>query len=252
MNEKGKTILVYILLFIIVILVGMLIVYAFMSKADENSDTVKRYANPSDFDISSDCTFEMTRQEFNSIKGNTPENFCPTLNLIKLTDVVLDGKKQSIDIVYSKLEVFLDDTNTGFYTNDNRMTRYASTDFINTVGIFDNKFFILTTTKKGSNVAVFNSNMEKVYDLESVLKENNINDPAFIELAKTNKDLKTNLDISHIDGSTMSFVNGQFTFSSTSKLGCKGNSYLGSTYKVTYVGDEFTNPEFVSLNTCAQ
>ena len=183
MSEKGKTVLVYILLFIIIILVIGLISYAFLSKNNGSSKGVKHYANPSDLDISSECTFEMTWREFNSIKGNTPENFCSTLNLIKLTDVVLDGESKPIEIVYSDLKVLLDDTNTGFYINDNRMTRYASTDFINTVGVFDDKFFILTVTEKGTNVTVFNSNMEKVYDLESVLKKNNITDPAFVELA---------------------------------------------------------------------
>ncbi|MCI9586206.1 MAG: hypothetical protein HFH45_06220 [Bacilli bacterium] len=252
MSEKGKTVLVYILLFIIIILVIGLISYAFLSKNNGSSKGVKHYANPSDLDISSECTFEMTWREFNSIKGNTPENFCSTLNLIKLTDVVLDGESKPIEIVYSDLKVLLDDTNTGFYINDNRMTRYASTDFINTVGVFDDKFFILTVTEKGTNVTVFNSNMEKVYDLESVLKKNNITDPAFVELAKTNSNLKTNLEISKIDSSTMNFVNGQFTFASNSKLGCEGNSYLGSNYKVTYVGDDFTVPEFVSPNSCAQ
>lgn len=250
MSEKGKNILIYILMFVIFVLVLILIGYVFLNKEDGTSKEVKHYANPSDLDISSECTFEMTRQEFNSI--NNTLNFCPTLNLIKLIDVVLDGKKQPIEIVYSNLNVLLDDTNTGFYINDNRMTRYASTNFWNKVGVFDNKFFILSVTEKGSNVIVFNSNMEKVYDLEDALNEKNITDPAFLELAKTHSDLKTALDISHIDGNTMSFVNGQFTFTSNSKLGCEGNAYSGSTYKVTYTGDEFSAPELVSLNSCTQ
>lgn len=247
MSEKGKTILVYILLFVIFALVCILIGYSFLNKTDGVADKV---VNDNNVSIGSECTFEMTMHEFNGIKEIVPSNFCDTLNLIKLTDVALDGKKQSVDIVYSKLEVLLDDVNTGFYTNNDRMTRYASSNFINTVGIFDNKFFILNVSKKGSNVTVFNSDMEKVFDLESVLNDENITDPAFVELAKTNTSLETTLNISNIDGSTMRFANGQFTFASNSKLGCNG--YTGSTYKVTYVGDEFTAPEFVNLNSCTQ
>lgn len=252
-RDKAKIIIVYILMFIILCLVGYLIYFAINLNKDTKEDKKDTPTKTEEkTEISDSCIFNISLGELASLEGNSGSlSLCAGYNKLTLDNIVLDGKTQNVYLNYYNGTLAEQDNILGVYINDKKVVVGASYDTKNVVGVFDNLLFIKTISPEGSNVRVFNSNGRKVYDLESALSKAKIQDPVFTELAKTDTTIGKVVNTKNINSGSFAFTNGVFTFNTDTMAGCNpGQVYKGSTYKVTYTGETFSNPTFVSYINC--
>lgn len=245
-GEKIRVVIIYLLVVLIFLLVGYLIYNFFINT---NGSKPKEEAKK-ESEISKECTFDVKLADYNSIIRQGSSDICGGINKINITDATLDGKNLDLEVRYYNGSIDESDNGTGIYIGGKRVTQYASSNYQNKFGIFDNMIFIFTSNSKEVNVAVYDSLKNKVYDLENALLKNNISDPAFTEIAKTNPGLNVILKTSNIDRESFNFGSNEFSFSSTLNDKCTAGQNIGSTYKVTFGDGNFSNPEFVSYNVC--
>ena len=101
-----------------------------------------------------------------------------------------------------------------------------------------------------ANITAYDKDLNKIYDLKKALTNAKIVDKALAELAKTNNNVKPILSSEAIDFKSIIISGKEIKFSSNANLGCQGKAYSGSTYKVLFNGNTFTEPQFVNINEC--
>ncbi len=245
-GEKIRLVIIYILIAVIIGLVGYLIYNFFINKDEEKTSPATVTENV----ITEDCTFDVTSGDYSAIINGQTSNICGGFNKFTINDVVLDGKNIDVSVIYYNGNITSDDDRTGMYIDDKRVVKNASKDYLNHIGVFDNKLFIFSPNDGKPNVVVYNSLGERVYDLETALAQAKITDPAFAEIAKTNTSLDTTLKNSSINSSSFNFGPTGFTFNTNGKSECQAGEIIGSTYNVAFSGNNFVAPQFVSYVNC--
>jgi len=245
-GEKIRVVIIYLLVVVIFLLVGYLIYNFFMNTNESKpKEEVKK-----DNEISKECIFDVKLADYNTMLKQGSSDICGGINKINIVDATLDGNKLDLEVRYYNGVLDERDNGTGVYMDGKRITQYASSNYQNKFGIFDNMIFIFTNNSKDVNVVVYDGLKNKVYDLENALLKTNISDPAFVEIAKTNPGLSVVLKTSNIDKESFNFGPTEFSFSTTSKEKCTVGENIGSTYKVAFSNGNFSNPEFVGYNVC--
>lgn len=233
-GEKSKIILVYILMILVIgLIVALTFVVLNSNKKEEHSSSanntptvdVNKYPN-----ISEACTFNLTLDEYNGLTGPKCKNGYSRYNV---TGLSLDGKAMNVSVIYTDKE----GNKSGIYINDRRATNIVNNVSNIKFGTFDKKLFILDNSNNESNVLVFASDSTKVYDLKQTLESSKITDP----------NLNQVLSSITINPNSFNFTETNFTFQA--QLKDSSNQILtGSTYKVTFTGNKFSKPEFVSMS----
>ncbi len=245
-GEKVRVIFIYILVAVIILLVGYLI-YNFLMNTNNSKDQIE---TKTDNTISDNCTFDINNADYGTIVNGETSTLCGGLNKLKINDMILDSNELKIEVYYYNGSIDENDNSTGVYIDGKRVVRYASTDYKNNFGIFDNKLFIFSVNPSNLNVVAYDSSINRVYDLKTSLLQSNISDPAFVELAKTDSTLNTIVNNANIDSSSFNFGPNEFLFSTDTKKECQVGTNIGSTYKVTFSGNTFSAPQFVGYNAC--
>lgn len=238
-GEKGKLILVYILMFLVIGLIIALTFVILNNKPEEKqqestaNDTPTVDVNPYP-NISEECTFNLTMDEYNALTGPRCKNGYSRYNV---TGLNIGGKSINISIIYTDI----DGNKAGIYVNDRRAT--TKIDNLSNIkfGVFDDKIFILDNNNSESNVLVYSSDAIQLYNLKETLDSAKISDPAFQNLSDPVISSKT------IDPNSFNFTATNFTFK-TQTLDNSNQVVAGSTYQVTFTGNEFSKPEFVNMN----
>lgn len=233
-GEKSKVILVYVLMLLVI---GLIVALTFVvlnsnqkeenhSSSANNTPTVDVNTYPN---ISEECTFNLTLDEYNALTGPRCKNGYSRYNVAGLS---LGGQTLNVSIIYTDQE---DDNKAGIYVNDRRTTTIVNNVTNIKFGVFDDKLFILDNNNNESNVIVFASDSTKVYDLKETLESSSITDPALNQV----------LSSSTINPNSFNFTATNFTFQA--QLTNDNQILAGSTYQVTFTGNEFSKPEFVSM-----
>ena len=234
-GEKSKVILVYVLMLLVI---GLIVALTFVvlnsnqkeenhSSSANNTPTVDVNTYPN---ISEECTFNLTLDEYNALTGPRCKNGYSRYNVAGLS---LGGQTLNVSIIYTDQE---DDNKAGIYVNDRRATTIVNNVTNIKFGVFDDKLFILDNNNNESNVLVFASDSTKVYDLKETLESSSITDPALNQV----------LSSSTIDPNSFNFTATNFTFQA--QITSDNQILAGSTYQVTFTGNEFSKPEFVSMS----
>ena len=238
-GEKKKVVLIYVLmLLVIVLIVALTLVVLNNTPKKENSTslpstTPKVDVNPYP-NISDQCTFDLTLDEYNALTGPKCKNGYSRYNI---SNIQIGGQTIPVTVIYTDL----DGNKAGLYVKDKRAT--TKMDNVTNVkfGIFAEKLFVLDTNNNESNVLVYSKESLKLYDLKETLESLKITDPAFTNLNDSTISSKT------IDPASFNFSNTEFTFK-TQTIDSSNQIISGSTYKVTFNEDKFNNPEFVNMN----
>ncbi len=246
-GEKTRIMLIYVLLVVIIGLVVGLIFVVFNSNKPK---VEKPKEDNGPFNITKKCTFEMTNDEYIGILGSQTNDLCDGNNLIVINDIILDDVKQNINIVYNNSSISQDDEQTGVYVDDMLLVNHAATNYVNRLSVFDNKLFIISNSENYVNVTVYNSDASQIYDLEKALVKANISDQALTEMAKTNPSINPIVSPANLDANDFMINDMEFTFSTNGDPKCTNGSYNGSIYKVTFNGELFADPVYVSSHVC--
>ena len=234
-REKSKLILVYLLmLLVIVLIVALTFIILNNSSKEENGESTANTTPTVDVNpyptISDECTFNLTMDEYNALTGPSCKGGYSRYNV---NGLALDGNQMNIVVIYSDKN----GNKAGLYVNDRKVattiTNIASIKF----GIYSSKLFILDNNNNESNVLVFNSNTEKVYDLKETLDSSKITDPIFNQIISSTT----------INPNSFNFTDTYFTFQARLVDGNNVEN-LGSTYQVNFTDSDFSKPTFVSQN----
>ncbi len=247
-GEKTRIVIIYVLILLIIALVGALIYVMMSSQKSQNKITDKPQEESNE--ISEKCIFDITAADYAKIIGGDNSAICGALNQFNITDIALNGQPLGVKIIYNNGVINESDKDTGIYINDNLAIKHASTNYINNLGVFDNKLFVYAHNANEANVMAYNSMGDKVYDLGQTLAVTKITDQILADLAKTNEGLKVIVDTTNIDKNNVQFAANEFTFATNSGLECQTGMYSGSIYKVTFTGEEFAAPQFVNFVSC--
>lgn len=233
-GEKNKVILVYVLMLLVIgLIVALTFVVLNSNKKEENhsssaNDTptvdVNQFPN-----ISEECTFNLALDEYNALTGPRCKNGYSRYNV---TGLSLNGQTINVSVIYTDQA----GNKAGIYVNDRRATTVVNDVTNIKFSVFDNKLFILDNNNNESNVLVFASDSTKVYDLKETLESSSITDPALNQV----------LSSSTINPNSFNFTAANFTFQA--QLTSDNQVLAGSTYQVTFTGNEFSKPEFVSMS----
>lgn len=234
-REKSKLILVYLLmLLVIVLIVALTFIILNNSSKEENGESTANTTPTVDVNpyptISDECTFNLTMDEYNALTGPGCKGGYSRYNV---NGLALDGNQMNTVVIYSDKN----GNKAGLYVNDRKVattiTNIASIKF----GIYSSKLFILDNNNNESNVLVFNSNTEKVYDLKETLDSSKITDPILNQIISSTT----------INPNSFNFTDTYFTFQARLVDGNNVEN-LGSTYQVNFTDSDFSNPTFVSQN----
>lgn len=238
MKKETKTmILIYTLLVVILVI---LIVFTSIilsnpkKKSQENSGSVQKVDVERYPPVNNECTFDVKLSEYQSLTQAGCKNGYTRYNI---NDITVDEIQIKVSVIYSDKER----KKTGLYINDTRVSNNIDSITYFKFGIFDSKLFVLDINNSESNVMVFNTKGEKIYDLSNILSKEKIKD-----LSTGDTVIKT----SDLDPASFSFNEGAFEFSSKLDKCQTGTNSNGSHYKVTYKKDKFEKPEFISLVSC--
>lgn len=252
-RDKIKIIIIYILMFVIFALVGYLIYFIVnTNKETEKTETKQQIQKTDETSISDSCTFSVTLNELDSLEQNRSAiSMCEGYNKLVVNNITLNSQPQDVYLIYYNGTQSKNNNKLGLYINNKQVTNGASYDIINVLGVSDNLLFVKTLRQEGSFLRIFNAQGQKVYDLETALAKAKVEDPALIEIAKTDQTISTIINTKNINPNSFNFTSGTFTFNVEAKQECtQGQIYKGSTYKVTYNGETFENPTFVSYINC--
>lgn len=234
-REKSKLILVYLLmLLVIALIVALTFIILNNSSKEENGESTANTTPTVDVNpyptISDECTFNLTMDEYNALTGPGCKGGYSRYNV---NGLALDGNQMNTVVIYSDKN----GNKAGLYVNDRKVattiTNIASIKF----GIYSSKLFILDNNNNESNVLVFNSNTEKVYDLKETLDSSKITDPILNQIISSTT----------INPNSFNFTDTYFTFQARLVDGNNVEN-LGSTYQVNFTDSDFSNPTFVSQN----
>lgn len=234
-GEKSKVILVYVLMLLVIgLIVALTLVILNSNEKEENHSSSANNTPTVDVNpfpnISEECTFNFTLDEYNALTGPRCKNGYSRYNV---TGLSLGEQTLNVSIIYTDQE---DDNKAGIYVNDRRATTIVNNVTNIKFGVFDDKLFILDNNNNESNVLVFASDSTKVYDLKETLESSSITDPALNQV----------LSSSTIDPNSFNFTATNFTFQA--QITSDNQILAGSTYQVTFTGNEFSKPEFVSMS----
>ena len=140
-GEKSKIILVYVLMLLVIGLIVALTLFVLNSnKKEENHSPSTNNAPKVDVNpfpnISQECTFNLTLDEYNALTGPRCKNGYSRYNVNGLS---LGGKTMNVSVVYTDQ----DGNKAGIYVNDRRATTVVNNVINIKFGIFDDKLFIL-------------------------------------------------------------------------------------------------------------
>lgn len=234
-GEKSKLILVYLLMLLVIVLIVVLtFIILNNSSKEENGESTANTTPTVDVNpyptISDECTFNLTMDEYNALTGPGCKGGYSRYNV---NGLALDGDQMNIVVIYSDKN----GNKAGLYVNDRKVattiTNIASIKF----GIYSSKLFILDNNNNESNVLVFNSNTEKVYDLKETLDSSKITDPILNQIISSTT----------INPNSFNFTDTYFTFQARLVDGNNVEN-LGSTYQVNFTDSDFSKPTFVSQN----
>lgn len=234
-DDKKGLIIIFGLICIIIILVVILGRNTLKSVKKKEPDyggsiekiEIEKYPNVND-----ECIFNVSANEYHNLSSAGCIGGYTRYNI---NDIKLNQKTVNVSIIYSDKN----QTRTGIYINDVKMTK--SVDDITNIkfGIFDNKLFIFDSNNKENNVLSFNSKGKKIYDLKEILNKHNV---------KNYLEGDTYIKTSDLEKDSFSFYEGGFEFS-TLESKCE-NGKKGAHYKVTYIKEKFETPEFINLIDC--
>lgn len=232
-GEKSKIILVYVLMLLVIGLIVALTLFVLNSnKKEENHSPSTNNAPKVDVNpfpnISQECTFNLTLDEYNALTGPRCKNGYSRYNVNGLS---LGGKTMNVSVVYTDQ----DGNKAGIYVNDRRATTVVNNVINIKFGIFDDKLFILDNNNE-TNVLVFANDSTKVYDLKEALESSKITDPTLNQV----------LSSTTINPNSFNFTDANFTFQAG--ITRDNQTLAGSTYQVTFKGNEFSKPEFLTQN----
>lgn len=234
-REKSKVILVYVLMLLVIgLIVALTFIVLNSNKKEENHSTSANNTPTVDVNpfpnISEECTFNLALDEYNVLTGPKCKNGYSRYNINGLS---LGGQTINVSVIYTDQE----GNKAGIYINDRRATTVVNNVTNIKFGIFDDKLFILDNNNNESNVLVFASDSTKVYDLKETLDSSEITDPILNQV----------LSSTTINPNSFNFTATNFTFQA--QMTDSSNQILaGSTYQVTFTGNEFSKPTFISQN----
>lgn len=233
-EEKGKLILVYVLMLLVI---GLIVALTFVvlnnnskdeTKAVKNDHAPKIDVNPYP-EISAECTFDLTIDEYNALTGPKCKNGYSRYNL---SNVNIDGKDMLITVVYNDL----DGDKMGLFLNDRRVSNIVTNVINYKFYVIDNKLFILDNNS-GSNVTVYSKEYAKIYDLKETLDRLKLSEPAFTDVLVSSEIINPNSFV--FNSNNFTFVTQQVT---------ENGVVPGSTYQVNFALEDFENPTLMNVN----
>lgn len=238
---KGEKIRVVIIYFLVLVLIGLVwyLVYFINNQNNPKQKQEKTVTETTKDEITSACTFDVTLEEFNKLNSDQTIELCEE-NKLNISDIVINDNVIDIYAIYYNGSESKD--KLGIYINDNQIIKGASKKDKNTITVNDNLLFIKKESSKNTNLLVFNENGQNIYSLNDVLTASKLEDPVLTELAKTDENITKEVTIDNIDMNSLTFEQGAFTFTTI----VKGTEQKGSTYKVTYEEEVFSNPTLVT------
>ncbi len=233
MKRENKTIIVYVLTGIVLLLIIYLCIFVYKTLNPPKKPIKTIIKEPT---VSTSCTFNMTTEDYNGIEKNT--GLCSGLNKIVLANIVLNDKPFNVTIYYSNTLI----DGMGVYINGKLV---ISDKVLKThkIGIFDNKLFITDFSSTSFDFDVFDESGVNVYNLRNALTTLKIEDKAFTTMNISNKILSVN----NLDRNSFVFENGKVSFNS--KAQCI-NGISGSSYSIIYTGNTFSEPTYISNVSC--
>ncbi len=245
--ERVKVFIVYLLILVIIGLIGYLIYFVINFSSPSETESHDKKASVTN-DVSDSCTLDSSIEEYNKIlDGNSSLNLCDGLNRIVLSDVTMEGEKQSLEILYQNGKSSNDSGYMKF--NGFKILSKVSSIYGSTLIVFDNKLFVIERNDEYVNILAYTKDGNNVFNLKDTLEASNISDPAFVELAKSGYS-NTVLDYNHIDKDSVRLGSDSITFNSDSKTACQAGSFKGSTYVIKFTGNTFGNPVYTQGVTC--
>lgn len=235
-GEKSKVILVYVLMLLVIgLIIALTLVILNSNEKEENHSSSANNTPTVDVNpfpnISEECTFNFTLDEYNALTGPRCKNGYSRYNV---TGLSLGGQTLNVSIIYTDQE---DGNKAGIYVNNRRATTIVNNVTNIKFGVFDDKLFILDNNNNESNVLVFAGDSTKVYDLKETLESSEITDPVLNQVISSTT----------INPNSFSFTATNFTFQA--QMTDSSNQVVaGSRYQVTFTGNEFSKPTFVSQN----
>ena len=213
-GEKSKLILIYILIVLVIILIIALTLSILNNKKEIpksqtaiTTPTVDTNPYP---EISDECTFNLSLDEYNNLSGPKCKNGYSRYNV--------NANNLNIVVIYSDQN----GKKAGLYINNKRFITNITNVINIKLGVFNNKLFILDNND-GSNVLVFKEKAIKEYDLKETLEENQILDEKI-------QNIDNRLTSKTIDSNSFVFTENNFTFKS--KFNINNQIVNGSTYIV--------------------
>lgn len=233
-GEKGKLVLVYILMLLVIGLIVFLTFMVLNDGKEEKNDSkanvtptvdVNPYPNVSDV-----CTFELTTDEYNGLTGPGCKGGYSRYNI---NGLAIDGTMVKVVVIYSDKN----GNKAGLYINDRKVLDGVSNVTNLKFGIFNSLLFVKDTYESYSNVLVFNKDVLKVYDLNESLDSSKITDPILNQVISSTT----------INPNSFNFTDTYFTFQAQI-MGDNNQVLSGSTYRVNFTNEEFSKPEFIGQN----
>ena len=233
-EEKGKLILVYVLMLLVIgLIVALTLVVLNNNPKNENKAVKNDHAPKIDVnpypEISAECTFNLTIDEYNALTGPKCKNGYSRYNI---SNANIDGKNMLVTVIYNDLE----GDKMGLFVNDRRVSNIVTNVTNYKVYVIDNKLFILDNNDK-SNVTVYSKEYAKIYDLKETLDTLKLSEPAF-----TNVLVSTDI----INPNSFVFNPNNFTFETQQET--ETGVQPGSTYQVNFTNEDFENPTLVNIN----
>ena len=133
-EEKGKLILVYVLMLLVIgLIVALTLVVLNNNPKNENKAVKNDHAPKIDVnpypEISAECTFNLTIDEYNALTGPKCKNGYSRYNL---SNVNIDGKNMLVTVIYNDLE----GDKKGLFLNDRRVSNIVT-------NVINYKFYVI-------------------------------------------------------------------------------------------------------------
>ncbi len=225
-NEKGKIVLIYILMILVIVLIVALTFVVLNNSPKKNLDNVSTTnSQPLDVNpypnVNAQCKFSVSLDEYNALSMAGCKGGYTRYDV----NISIDGKTLVATVIYSDKTT----KKTGVFINDKKaITKIDNVTNIK-MGIFDNKLFIADNSSN-TNLLVYDNAGVKLYDLKAALNEAKIKDP-LLNITLTENNIKNN---------TFTFGTNLFTFQTKTT---QNNQIVdGSIYQVTYNNKKFNKP----------
>ena len=231
-EEKGKIILIYVLMALVIVLIIALtfVVLGSIPKKEKNLPSTSNNLQVVDVNpypnVNQQCTFNVSIEQYNALTMAGCKGGYTRYNI----ESDVNGKKLLATIIYSDKN----GNKTGVFVNDKKVINKVLNVTNFKLGLIDNKLFIANNSAE-PNVLAYDETGVKVYDLRAQINKEKIKDPAF-------KSGKT-LTASNIKQNSFSFTSDRFTFQTQDT----GAGQFGSNYQVLFNGQTFSKITFISI-----